>query len=380
MKRLIAIAIFLVCLPTASLAAGNAQLDIVVNPAHPNDDTINAGVPTCLHICIANDVQLGGFQIPLTLSSPDGVTWTWNSQLDGWGPHKYVTHNASSRIEPPATNFDLTNGVLVIETGLPNQIAFGCGVMFGPGMAPGPLQAMLAIHISIGELTINEVHELCVDVTQSIGATELAFDGLTSSMSVTFLDANGDGIWCFPVRTPCKSLPDEGKVPETSLAWIDCGGPFLDVRCGSTHERTITGEYPLTCSSPLVYSISHVTDTLYHAKTPVNAPTIDASTGLFQWLTTEADTGLWMFTAALTTVGDPVECAFTIDPYVCGDANGDGALNVGDAVFIVTYVFRGGPAPVPMEAGDANADGLVNIGDAVYLITHIFRSGPAPCN
>jgi len=31
--------------------------------------------------------------------------------------------------------------------------------------------------------------------------------------------------------------------------------------------------------------------------------------------------------------------------YVCGDANGDGQLNVGDAVFMISYIFKGGLAP-----------------------------------
>jgi plastocyanin len=65
--------------------------------------------------------------------------------------------------------------------------------------------------------------------------------------------------------------------------------------------------------------------------------------------------------------------------YVCGDANHDTKINVGDAVYIINYVFRGGPAPNPLGAGDANCDGHINVGDAVYLITYIFRGGPAPC-
>ncbi|MEE9443105.1 MAG: dockerin type I repeat-containing protein [candidate division Zixibacteria bacterium] len=63
----------------------------------------------------------------------------------------------------------------------------------------------------------------------------------------------------------------------------------------------------------------------------------------------------------------------------CGDANGDGDVNVGDAVYIINCVFKGGPAPDPIEAGDANCDGDCNIGDAVYLISHAFKGGPAPC-
>ncbi len=65
--------------------------------------------------------------------------------------------------------------------------------------------------------------------------------------------------------------------------------------------------------------------------------------------------------------------------YVCGNANGDQALNIGDPVFLINYIFKGGPAPEPPVSGDANADHDVNMGDAVYLIDHIFKGGPAPC-
>jgi subtilisin family serine protease len=60
-----------------------------------------------------------------------------------------------------------------------------------------------------------------------------------------------------------------------------------------------------------------------------------------------------------------------------GDANNDGNIAVGDAVYIVNYVFRGGPAPT-LYGGDANGDGAINVGDAVYLINYIFRGGPPP--
>jgi hypothetical protein len=64
--------------------------------------------------------------------------------------------------------------------------------------------------------------------------------------------------------------------------------------------------------------------------------------------------------------------------YMCGDANGDSLANVGDAVHLVNFVFKGGPAPVPIEAGDANGDGDVNIGDGVRIIEYIFKNGPDP--
>ncbi len=63
---------------------------------------------------------------------------------------------------------------------------------------------------------------------------------------------------------------------------------------------------------------------------------------------------------------------------LCGDANGDGRVNIGDAVYLINHVFKGGPAPEPLEVGDVNGDGTVDVGDAVYLINHVFKGGPAP--
>lgn len=71
-------------------------------------------------------------------------------------------------------------------------------------------------------------------------------------------------------------------------------------------------------------------------------------------------------------IGDPCD-------YICGDANGDRVANVGDAVFIINYVFKQGAIPEPLEAGDANCDGIANVADAVYLINFVFKEGPGPC-
>lgn len=64
--------------------------------------------------------------------------------------------------------------------------------------------------------------------------------------------------------------------------------------------------------------------------------------------------------------------------YICGNANGDETVNVGDAVHIINYVLKDGPAPDPVEAGDANADWSTDFGDAVRLVNYVFRMGPAP--
>jgi subtilisin family serine protease len=76
----------------------------------------------------------------------------------------------------------------------------------------------------------------------------------------------------------------------------------------------------------------------------------------------------------------PVAAVQMASGFICGDADGSAAVNVGDAVFLLNYIFKGGPAPFPMMAGDADANGTLNISDPVYLIAYIFQSGPSPCS
>ncbi len=64
---------------------------------------------------------------------------------------------------------------------------------------------------------------------------------------------------------------------------------------------------------------------------------------------------------------------------LCGDADGTGMISISDAVYLITYIFSGGPAPDPQSVGDADCSGAVSISDVVYLINYIFAGGPAPC-
>jgi hypothetical protein len=64
---------------------------------------------------------------------------------------------------------------------------------------------------------------------------------------------------------------------------------------------------------------------------------------------------------------------------LCGDADGSSNVDIADVVYLIAYIFSGGPAPSPLLAGDANCDGAVDIADAVYLIAYIFSGGPEPC-
>lgn len=65
--------------------------------------------------------------------------------------------------------------------------------------------------------------------------------------------------------------------------------------------------------------------------------------------------------------------------YLCGDPNRSNDVNIADVVYLVAYIFAGGPAPDPPASGDVDCGGSINIADAVYMIEYIFTHGAAPC-
>ena len=79
--------------------------------------------------------------------------------------------------------------------------------------------------------------------------------------------------------------------------------------------------------------------------------------------------------------------SLTIDevpPYLCGNVNGNfpQSVNVVDLTYMVNYLFKGGPAPVPVtNSGDVNCspNDAVNVVDLTYLVNYLFKGGPVPC-
>ncbi len=79
---------------------------------------------------------------------------------------------------------------------------------------------------------------------------------------------------------------------------------------------------------------------------------------------------------SLTTNNATVKIA----DYVCGDANADGYVDIDDAVYVIAFIFTGGPSPLPYASGNCDCSIDVDIDDVVYLIAFIFTGGPAPCD
>jgi hypothetical protein len=61
-----------------------------------------------------------------------------------------------------------------------------------------------------------------------------------------------------------------------------------------------------------------------------------------------------------------------------GDADRSGNLNLLDATYIISYLYKNGPAPVCYPEADFNCDCTINILDARCLIIYIYQIGE-PC-
>jgi len=84
---------------------------------------------------------------------------------------------------------------------------------------------------------------------------------------------------------------------------------------------------------------------------------------------------------SLVVTGD-IDTTCCNDDGIRGDADGSGGgPNIADVIYLVQFIFFGGPAPPCFEEGDVDGSGSINVADAVYLVQFIFFGGPppAPC-
>jgi hypothetical protein len=61
-----------------------------------------------------------------------------------------------------------------------------------------------------------------------------------------------------------------------------------------------------------------------------------------------------------------------------GDSNADGATNITDGIYVLNYLFLGGPTPTCKEAANPNDDANINITDGIYILNFLFLGGPPP--
>lgn len=143
---------------------------------------------------------------------------------------------------------------------------------------------------------------------------------------------------------------------------------------------------------------THDPDVLVFGSLDFNGEGWDTS-GEFARITfTPTDTGtIWIrdtFVAPVSTVSlldqgasqvpfgwyAPYKITVAECPVKMGDVNNDGVINSADLSYMVNYIFKSGPEPLPMRTvGDANCSGGLGGSDIIYLVNYIFKGGKPPC-
>jgi hypothetical protein len=114
--------------------------------------------------------------------------------------------------------------------------------------------------------------------------------------------------------------------------------------------------------------------------TPMAIPVAASAAGLSPGIYTDT---IFISSTAWDSLAIPQNLAVPVTmtvgmPYPMGDANGDETVDIGDAVFLINFIFGSGPAPESSDAADANCDDFINVGDVVHIIAYTFRDGPDP--
>ena len=174
-------------------------------------------------------------------------------------------------------------------------------------------------------------------------------------------------------------------------------GPWATI-CGPTWDLFIVTTDPSGCpggvSIGVVYGLLCDVFITFENPTPMVAVTLEANRTVLTGTTQPVATPLtWgnvctsenqLFSAGAAIFPAFVDGAITfvpVDPvpFLRGDCNADGSIDIDDAMRILSWLFLGTSSlPCPL-ACDLNGDGAApNIADAVYLFTYLFSAGASP--
>jgi hypothetical protein len=81
-----------------------------------------------------------------------------------------------------------------------------------------------------------------------------------------------------------------------------------------------------------------------------------------------------------TALGDHVVGHYLrpLTPFLRGDVNESGAVDISDSIWVFNELFYGGPPTLCAASADLNADGQRNITDPIYGLLYLFQAGPVP--
>ena len=94
---------------------------------------------------------------------------------------------------------------------------------------------------------------------------------------------------------------------------------------------------------------------------------------------------MWYYGSAIGSFEPDWDGPHCYDIYSCCegmrgniDCDPTGEITVSDLVYLVSFMFSGGPAPLDMATADFGDDGSADITDLIYIVEYMFRDGPPP--
>jgi len=350
-------------------------------------DSLWAGVPAQFAVWIENDVNFQAYQLGFRISSADGASWTWNPQPGAMGDSlKVTTYVPGSRMA--LANFDLVHGVREQNMdGVSPDTLLPYGVcLAGPHMQAGPLEHSLSFHFIPGPVADGEVQTICIDSAWAPPASEFIFvDNLSQyirpyidgpfcfAVKKCLDDADADDICDFIDNCPTEFNPGQEDTdadgvgdlcdnclmePNSDQADSDDDGignacdncPYVSNESQTDGDLDDIGDACDNCVDISNFGQEdgdgdNLGDLCDNCPSLPNPDQLDADHD---------------------GIGNYCDNCPTVPNSSQEDSDGDG---IGDACEGVS----------PFQCGDINADGWINIGDAVYLINFIFREGAPPC-
>jgi hypothetical protein len=270
--------------------------------------------------------------------------------------------------------------VTMYDDGSNNDGAAGDGV-YGVSLRAGVLDMHYYIYAENADAAVfapprAEYEDSLIAVTAPM-VTSLVVNEFMADNATTQADQNGEYDDWIELYNPSSSAislngchlsdkfsnPGKWTFPDTSIAangylviWADEDGSqqglHANFQLSKSGEAVIFSDADMRVIDSLTFGLQ----------------VTDISTG-------RCPNGGGTFVAMVPSFAQPNSCPATI----CGDANNDGSVDIADAVYLVNYIFAGGPAPDPLGAGDADCSDDINIADCIYLVIYIFEHGLNPC-
>jgi uncharacterized repeat protein (TIGR01451 family) len=316
---------------------------VVLYSWDPNDKTGSAGFDTLSHyVSSKEELHYVVFFENVDSATADAEDIVIVDTLDQSLEWSTLEIGSMSHPEPCSASFDAVNGI----------ITWTCdSIMLPPDTLPPNGEGW-------GSFSIKPKSYLSSG-TQIKNRSSIKFDynpwmyaPMDSSYIINTIDADRP-------TTTVNSLPDTAIFPDFTVSWSGADDPGgSGIAAYTVYVKTDGGPYlPWLTDTTATSAVFHgeLGHTYYFSCTAVDNvgyreerhPTFDART--------------------------------TVRSFLRGDSNKDGKITVADIVYLINYLFKGGPTPVPIQSGDVNCDGKTTVSDVVYLINYLFKGGPPPC-